>query len=54
MNEYLDILERMIETKNIQQFCVFPDVKPFKIIKKDKEEIIEIMKRNPKNMMENI
>jgi len=48
MNEYLDILERMIETKNIQQFCVFPDVKPFKIIKKDEEDLIEIIKKNPK------
>jgi len=48
MNEYLDILERMIETKNIQQFCVFPDVKPFKIIKKDRDEIKEVIKKNPK------
>jgi len=37
----------MIETKNIEQFCVFPDVKPFKIIKKDKAEIKKVLKENP-------
>ena len=48
MDEYLDILKNMIDSKNIQQFCVFPDVKPFKIIKKDEEDLIEIIKKNPK------
>ena len=47
MQEYLDKLEQMIESKNLYQFCVFPDVKPFKIIKKDKEEMIKILKKNP-------
>ena len=48
MDEYLDILKNMIDSKNIQQFCVFPDVKPFKIIKKESDEIKEVIKKNPK------
>jgi hypothetical protein len=47
MEDYLDKLERMIQSKNIEQFCVFPDVKPFKIIKKDKAEIKKVLKENP-------
>jgi len=47
MQDYLDKLERMIESKNLYQFCVFPDVKPFKIIKKDKAEIKTVLKKNP-------
>ena len=47
MQDYLDKLERMIESENLYQFCVFPDVKPFKIIKKDKAEIKKVLKENP-------
>ena len=47
MEDYLNKLERMIESKNLQQFCVFPDVKPFKIIKKPIPEMVKIMKENP-------
>ena len=38
----------MIDSKNIDQFSVFPDVKPFKIIKKGRTEIKEVIKKNPK------
>jgi len=48
MNEYLQKLEETFVKKNIKQFCVFPDIKPFKIIKKDRSEMEEIMIKNPK------
>jgi len=48
MEDYLNKLERMIESKNLQQFCVFPDVKPFKIIKKYGEEVEKMILKNPK------
>ena len=48
MEDYLDKLKNMIDSKNIDQFSVFPDVKPFKIIKKDRDEIKEVIKKNPK------
>ena len=47
MEDYLDNLKKMIDSKNLEQFCVFPDVKPFKIIKKDKVEIKKVLKENP-------
>jgi len=47
MDEYLDKLEEIIEKKNIKEFCVFPDVKPFKIVKKPISEMVKIMKDNP-------
>jgi len=47
MQDYLDKLERMIESKKLNDFCVFPDVKPFKIIKKPISEMVKIMRENP-------
>jgi len=48
MEDYLNNLKKMIDSKNIDQFSVFPDVKPFKIIKKGRTEIKEVIKKNPK------
>lgn len=47
MDEYLKTLQKVIDDKNINQFCVFPEQKTFKIIKKNKKEINEIFKANP-------
>jgi len=47
MDEYLKTLKETIEKKGLKQFCVFPDEKPFKIIKKDRDEIKQILKNNP-------
>ena len=47
MQDYLDKLEQMIEIKKLNNFCVFPDVKPFKIIKKPISEMVKIMRENP-------
>jgi hypothetical protein len=52
MEEYLDKLKIMISDKKLSQFCVFPDVKPFKIIKKNKNEIIKILKKSPKKYVD--
>jgi hypothetical protein len=51
MEEYVDLLGKVLEEKNLNRFAVFPDVKPFKIIKPKRgriiEEISEIIKKNP-------
>jgi len=47
MEDYLDKLKNMIDSKKINDFCVFPDAKPFKIIKKNIREMKEILKKNP-------
>jgi hypothetical protein len=52
MEEYVDVLGKVLEKKNLNRFAVFPDVKPFKIIKpkrgRIKTEIKEILLKNPK------
>jgi hypothetical protein len=52
MEEYVDVLGKVLEEKNLNRFAVFPDVKPFKIIKpkrgRIKEEMREILLKNPK------
>jgi len=48
MEEYLKILKKQIFDKKLEQFAVFPDLQTFKIVKKDEEEIVELMKKNPK------
>jgi hypothetical protein len=52
MENYLDRLKDMINAKNIKQFAVFPDLKTFKIIKKDKKEIIKMLKENPEKYVD--
>lgn len=47
MEDYLNKLRETIFNKKLTQFCVFPDVSTFKIIKKDKAEIRKILKENP-------
>jgi len=47
MEEYLDKLENNIKDKNLRQFCIFPDLKTFKIIKKNGTEIKKFLKENP-------
>jgi len=47
MEEYLKTLSDTIERKELRRFCVFPDVSPFKIIKKDSTEMRKIIKANP-------
>ena len=47
MEEYLKTLGETIQKKGLSQFCVFPDDKPFKIIKKDRDEIKQILKKSP-------
>lgn len=47
MDEYLKKLKETIKEKKLTQFCVFPDLKTFKIIKKNEPEILKIMKQNP-------
>jgi len=47
MEEYLKKLDEKIKEKGLRNFCVFPDLKTFKIIKKNQEQISKIMKKNP-------
>lgn len=47
MDEYLKTLKEVIDKKKIKRFCVFPDVSPFKIIKKNSTEMRKIIKANP-------
>jgi len=47
MHDYLDKLECIIKSKKLNDFCVFPDVKPYKIIKKPISEMVKIMRENP-------
>ena len=48
MEDYLQKLSDMIESKNLKHFCVFPDEKTFKIIKEHRDDMKKIMKKNPK------
>jgi hypothetical protein len=52
MEDYLQKLSDIIESKNLTQFCVFPDEKTFKIIKKNKTNMRQEMKKNPKKYAE--
>jgi len=47
MEEYLKKLDEKIKEKGLTHFCVFPDLKTFKIIKKTDDQLIKIMKKNP-------
>lgn len=47
MQEYLDSLKEAIKEKKMGQFCVFPDLKTFKIIKKSEKEMFKIMQEKP-------
>jgi len=47
MEEYLKKLRETIKEKKLTQFSVLPDLKTFKIIKKNEPEIVKIMKQNP-------
>jgi hypothetical protein len=47
MEEYLIKLKKTIFDKDLEQFCVFPDLKTFKIIKKSEKEMVKIMKEKP-------
>ena len=47
MEDYLQKLSDMIESKNLRRFSVLPDEKTFKIIKKTKSEMVKMFKANP-------
>jgi hypothetical protein len=47
MEEYLERLDEKIKEKGLRNFCVFPDLKTFKVIKKTQKQMVEIMKKNP-------
>ena len=47
MTDYLKNLDEKIKEKGLRNFCVFPDLKTFKIIKKTQDQMIKIMKKNP-------
>jgi len=47
MADYLKNLDEKIKEKGLRNFCVFPDLKTFKIIKKNQDQMIKIMKKNP-------
>jgi len=46
MEEYLERLDEKIKEKGLRNFCVFPDLKTFKIIKKTGTQMEQIMKKN--------
>ena len=47
MEEYLKKLDEKIKEKGLTNFCVFPDLKTFKVIKKNQDQMVKIMKKNP-------
>lgn len=47
MEDYLQKLSDMIESKNLRRFSVLPDEKTFKIIKKNSTEMKKMFKANP-------
>jgi hypothetical protein len=47
MADYLKNLDEKIKEKGLRNFCVFPDLKTFKIIKKNQDQMVQIMKKNP-------
>lgn len=54
MDNYLLELEKIIKTKKLSNFWVFPNDKPFKpIVNKTEKQIIDKLKKNQKNMLIN-
>jgi hypothetical protein len=47
MTDYLKNLDEKIKEKGLRSFCVFPDLKTFKIIKKNQDQMVKLMKKNP-------
>jgi len=47
MTDYLKNLDEKIKEKGLRNFCVFPDLKTFKIIKKNQDQMVKLMKKNP-------
>ena len=47
MEEYLKKLDEKIKEKGLTHFCVFPDLKTFKIIKKNQDQMVKLMKKTP-------
>ncbi len=47
MTDYLKNLDEKIKEKGLRNFCVFPDLKTFKIIKKNQDQMVKLMKKTP-------
>ena len=45
MTDYLKNLDEKIKEKGLRNFCVFPDLKTFKIIKKNQDQMVKLMKK---------